>query len=157
MKRLVALTAAIGLGVLGLAAAPAAQAAPDPHIPPVTWGVCPAGVQAYAARFHVTTIQCGRVDVPEDYAHPQGKKITLEESRVPHTGPGKAKGVVLVNPGGTGGSAVRALRPGCSGGVRWRSRPSPSSSRSTRALWGTAPRFSTATRTPSSRYWPPMC
>ncbi|MCW2939863.1 MAG: hypothetical protein JWN00_2848 [Actinomycetia bacterium] len=106
MKRLVALTAAIGLGVLGLAAAPAAQAAPDPHIPPVTWGVCPAGVQAYAAIFQVTTIQCGRVDVPEDYAHPQGKKITLEVSRVPHTGPGKAKGVVLVNPGGPGGSGT---------------------------------------------------
>jgi pimeloyl-ACP methyl ester carboxylesterase len=43
--------------------------------------------------------------VPRSYAHPHGKKITLAVSRVLHTTPDSDyQGVMLVNPGGPGGS-----------------------------------------------------
>jgi pimeloyl-ACP methyl ester carboxylesterase len=51
------------------------------------------------------TLQCGTVKVPLDYAKPQGRKITLALSRVPHTAT-KYQGPLLVNPGGPGGSGL---------------------------------------------------
>ncbi|WP_329265130.1 alpha/beta hydrolase [Streptomyces pseudovenezuelae] len=51
------------------------------------------------------TLQCGSVKVPLDYAKPQGRKITLALSRVPHTAK-KYQGPLLVNPGGPGGSGL---------------------------------------------------
>jgi len=51
------------------------------------------------------TLQCASVKVPLDYAKPQGRKITLALSRVPHTAK-KYQGPLLVNPGGPGGSGL---------------------------------------------------
>ncbi|MEV5435065.1 alpha/beta hydrolase [Streptomyces sp. NPDC052682] len=51
------------------------------------------------------TLQCASVKVPLDYAKPQGKKITLALSRVPHTS-STYQGPLLVNPGGPGGSGL---------------------------------------------------
>ncbi|AVV42025.1 alpha/beta hydrolase [Streptomyces sp. ID05-04B] len=51
------------------------------------------------------TLQCASVKVPLDYAKPQGRKITLALSRVPHTAR-KYQGPLLVNPGGPGGSGL---------------------------------------------------
>ena len=65
---------------------------------PLSWRSCPvSGV----------SMQCARLTVPLDYSHPGGRKITLALSRVPATAPpGQRLGVLLVNPGGPGGSGL---------------------------------------------------
>ena len=50
------------------------------------------------------SMQCASLQVPLDYAHPGGRKITLALSRVPATAPpSQQQGALLVNPGGPGG------------------------------------------------------
>ncbi|MFF6994878.1 alpha/beta hydrolase [Streptomyces sp. NPDC008313] len=51
------------------------------------------------------TLQCASVKVPLDHARPDGRRITLALSRVPHTAK-KYQGPLLVNPGGPGGSGL---------------------------------------------------
>jgi len=54
-----------------------------------------------------TALQCASLQVPLDYRHPDGRKITLALSRVPATAPvSKRQGVLLVNPGGPGGPGL---------------------------------------------------
>ncbi len=51
--------------------------------------------------------RCASLPVPLDYAHPAGRKITLALSEIPATAPpGQRQGVLLVNPGGPGGSGI---------------------------------------------------
>src|ERR1700759_1582277 len=51
-----------------------------------------------------TSLQCATLQVPLDYSHPDGRKITLALSRVPATAPAaQQQGALLVNPGGPGG------------------------------------------------------
>ena len=93
-----------GLVAAGVVAAPMAQAAqPGPEFTPtpVVWGPC-------TAQSLVTTgAECGFVEVPMDYADPAGEKIQLAVSRVLHTVPeAEYQGVMLVNPGGPGGSGL---------------------------------------------------
>jgi pimeloyl-ACP methyl ester carboxylesterase len=124
MKRFMLGAAAVAL-IGGVAlAAPTAQAVPQTAIaqtavakaaaakaaaatqvsyapPPITWGACAdAGLKAAKA-------QCGRLVVPLDYAKPKGTKIRLAVSRVAHTSTAvKYQGIMLVNPGGPGGSGL---------------------------------------------------
>ncbi len=67
----------------------------------VTWGTCASTtLQHFGA-------QCAMVDVPLDYAHPNGAKIQLAISRIRHTVPdSQYQGIMLVNPGGPGGSGL---------------------------------------------------
>ncbi|HXD27433.1 MAG TPA: alpha/beta hydrolase [Arthrobacter sp.] len=51
-----------------------------------------------------TSFECADVEVPLDYAHPEGDSIQL--SVVKMDAPGKAQGTLLVNPGGPGASGV---------------------------------------------------
>src|SRR5258706_6387173 len=52
-------------------------------------------------------LRCPRRRVPRNYHPPDGRKITLALSEVPATAPpGQRKGVLLVNPGGPGGSGL---------------------------------------------------
>jgi pimeloyl-ACP methyl ester carboxylesterase len=52
-------------------------------------------------------LQCASLQVPLDYSHPNGRKITLALSRVPATAPANERqGVLLVNPGGPGGPGL---------------------------------------------------
>ncbi|MYR45391.1 alpha/beta hydrolase, partial [Streptomyces sp. SID5910] len=51
------------------------------------------------------TLQCASLLVPLDHARPDGKRITLALSRVPHTAT-TYQGPLLVNPGGPGGSGL---------------------------------------------------
>jgi pimeloyl-ACP methyl ester carboxylesterase len=52
-------------------------------------------------------LQCASLQVPLDYSHPGGRKITLALSEVPATAPARHRqGVLLVNPGGPGGSGL---------------------------------------------------
>ena len=74
-------------------------------------GAVPAG-SASAVSWHSCTEQgasmlCGSLQVPLDYSHPNGRKITLALSEVPATAPAaKRQGVLLVNPGGPGGAGL---------------------------------------------------
>jgi pimeloyl-ACP methyl ester carboxylesterase len=83
-----------------------AQADPvrsSPASPPaaIAWGKCAnASLQARKA-------ECGFLRVPLDYADPTGATIELAVSRVKHKTPdAKYQGVMLVNPGGPGGSGL---------------------------------------------------
>jgi pimeloyl-ACP methyl ester carboxylesterase len=52
-------------------------------------------------------LQCARLKVPLNYQRPAGRQITLALSRMPATAPvSQRQGVLLVNPGGPGGSGL---------------------------------------------------
>ena len=52
-------------------------------------------------------LRCASLRVPLDYTHPSGRKITLALSEVPATAPpSQRQGILLVNPGGPGGSGI---------------------------------------------------
>jgi len=52
-------------------------------------------------------VRCGQIKVPLNYADPSGRKITLALSEVQATAPAsKQQGILLVNPGGPGGSGT---------------------------------------------------
>jgi pimeloyl-ACP methyl ester carboxylesterase len=78
--------------------AAAATSVPPVHPAPLSWHSCPAqGARA----------QCASLRVPLDYRHPGGRMIALALSRVPATAPpSQQQGVLLVNPGGPGGSGL---------------------------------------------------
>lgn len=67
----------------------------------VDWGTCAsAGLAARGA-------ECAMVEVPRNYDQPDGKKIKIAISRIEHTVPDdEYQGVMLVNPGGPGGSGL---------------------------------------------------
>ena len=87
-------------------ASPAASATPEGQStetygqPPV-WGGCE---QFAGDTSNIPTAQCGRVSVPLDYANPEGAQAQLAVIRIPATG--DRIGVLMVNPGGPGASAV---------------------------------------------------
>jgi pimeloyl-ACP methyl ester carboxylesterase len=73
----------------------------------IAWGIC-ADARLTAAR-----VQCGRLQVPLDYREPTGPQITLAVSRVRHTvSAAQFQGVMLVNPGGPGGSGLALATEG---------------------------------------------
>ncbi|HKV20323.1 MAG TPA: alpha/beta hydrolase [Mycobacterium sp.] len=65
------------------------------------WGSCQPWVGDTAA---IPTAQCGTVSVPVDYAKPEGAQAQLAVIRIPASG--DRIGVLMVNPGGPGASAV---------------------------------------------------
>lgn len=109
MKKLVAIAAAatLALGVPAALGTSSAQGAkPRPAAtgytpPPIHWKSCSDSfLQGLGA-------QCGYVVVPLNYAHPRGTKIKLAVSRIAHKVPdSQSQGVMLVNPGGPGGSGL---------------------------------------------------
>jgi pimeloyl-ACP methyl ester carboxylesterase len=70
-------------------------------------GQCPTASQQRAGA------ECGLLTVPLDYAKPQGTTIQLAVSRIKHkTSDADPQGVMLVNPGGPGGSGLGLSRLG---------------------------------------------
>lgn len=65
------------------------------------WGACPEDVPAEPPR-----LQCATVPVPLDYSDPGGAQIELMISRLASTKPDARRGVLLLNPGGPGGSGL---------------------------------------------------
>jgi pimeloyl-ACP methyl ester carboxylesterase len=104
MKRLVVVVITVSLLVAGLLAGAPAQGATRAGSSPaagIAWGSCSDPTLAEA------NAQCGFVEVPLDYRRPGGAKISLAVSRVRHTSPdADYQGVMLVNPGGPGGSGL---------------------------------------------------
>lgn len=82
------------------AASPEGEAVASYGQPPA-WGSCAAWV-GDAGR--IPTAQCGTIDVPVDYQNPTGPQAHLAVIRVPAAG--EKLGVLMVNPGGPGASAV---------------------------------------------------
>ncbi|WP_280828183.1 alpha/beta hydrolase [Mycobacterium sp. OTB74] len=68
------------------------------------WGSCEAFIGDTA---DLPTARCATVSVPVDYANPGGPQAKLAVIRVPASGP--RQGVLLVNPGGPGASAVNTV------------------------------------------------
>ncbi|MCP2283210.1 alpha/beta hydrolase fold [Promicromonospora umidemergens] len=98
------------LGLAGTLAVPAAaDVRPDGAEPggepaaQVEWGACPADVAAGAVPYVLT---CASVPVPLDYSDPDGEQITIEISRMASDNPAERRGVLLLNPGGPGGSGL---------------------------------------------------
>jgi pimeloyl-ACP methyl ester carboxylesterase len=94
MWRAVPVLAAVVVSMAALS--PVATAAPS-----VAWSTC-ASVVDDASR--IPTAQCTTVAVPVDYAKPDGAQAQLAVIKVPASG--KRLGVLIVNPGGPGASAV---------------------------------------------------
>ncbi len=110
MRRTLSGVAALTLAVAGLtvgaqASSAATPAGTDATMPVTTgsiaWAKCAnPGLTAAGA-------QCATVQVPLDHANPGGAKVSIAVSRVRHTVPdSKYQGVMLVNPGGPGGSGL---------------------------------------------------
>ncbi|TVT22760.1 alpha/beta fold hydrolase [Amycolatopsis rhizosphaerae] len=102
MNKLCSAVAVAGVLTAGLVAAPSASASPGgaEFTPvPIAWGDCS------SSRLQKAGAQCGYLEVPLDYDNPTGAKISLAVSRVQHTTP-QSQGVMLVNPGGPGGSGL---------------------------------------------------
>ena len=118
MRRIITTVAAAGLIGAGLvSAAPAgaqtatartpAASSVDYTPPPIQWGQCPTQSLRNAGA------QCGLLTVPLDYSKPDGTTIQLAVSRIMHkTADADAQGVMLVNPGGPGGSGLGLARLG---------------------------------------------
>ncbi|MEU0219391.1 hypothetical protein ABZ281_31765 [Streptomyces sp. NPDC006265] len=84
--------------------------------PPLRFATCPDSVPRPAAPERV---ECGRLSVPLDRHHPPEPRIEVTVSRVRASGtPAERRGILLVNPGGPGGSGLphavtkRAKLPG---------------------------------------------
>jgi pimeloyl-ACP methyl ester carboxylesterase len=98
IKKLVVVATTVATAVAGLATAAAAAPTGSPSI---GWGACTDSDLREAGA------ECGFLAVPLDYRKPGGAKIQLAVSRVKHTTPdSQYQGVMLVNPGGPGGSGL---------------------------------------------------
>ncbi|OQO93108.1 hydrolase [Saccharomonospora piscinae] len=65
------------------------------------WGECPDDVPDTPAP-----LQCATVPVPLDYSDPGGERIDIMISRLASQNPDKRRGVLLLNPGGPGGTGL---------------------------------------------------
>jgi pimeloyl-ACP methyl ester carboxylesterase len=112
MNRVLAAAATFVLTVAGLTTFQTATASPAHHRPhhhphpytppPVHWKACNDG-----GLLDAIGAQCAMVKVPLSYRHPHRRKIEIAISRLRHTSSrARYQGVVLVNPGGPGGSGL---------------------------------------------------
>ncbi|MGO1055195.1 alpha/beta hydrolase [Crossiella sp. CA198] len=94
----VATVASLGAG--GLPAVAGAEAVPSKlkvfYEQQVTWSQCAAAA----------TLECATIVVPMDYAKPGAERIQVAISRLNAKDPARRRGVLLVNPGGPGGSGL---------------------------------------------------
>ncbi|WP_430781198.1 alpha/beta hydrolase [Actinoplanes sp. G11-F43] len=100
MRRFWAAAAAVALCTAGAGVTTRAQAGTARGGPaPIAWSACTdSTLKSHGA-------ECGFLSVPMDYAKPDGTKIQLAMSRIKAKVPAaKRQGVLLVNPGGPGGS-----------------------------------------------------
>ncbi|MFE9633592.1 alpha/beta hydrolase [Streptomyces sp. NPDC006463] len=102
LKRLAPMLATAGLiaTTVPLLAATQASAAPEAEYlkQKPAWHRCADGQPA--------SYECATLKVPLDYKRPQGRTIDLAISRIKSENPAKRHGVMLLNPGGPGGSGL---------------------------------------------------
>ena len=99
-----AAVAAVTLSGPGISSAQAASSSDDVVAAAkssIKWGACT------SERLQKAGAQCAKVSVPLDWDKPRGTKIKIAISRVKHTvKASKYQGIMLVNPGGPGGSGL---------------------------------------------------
>jgi pimeloyl-ACP methyl ester carboxylesterase len=110
MKRVAALLASVALIAVGIEVAASASPGPvrlrtstmtAPRDSAIVWSRC---ADRDLREAHA---RCAMLDVPLDYADPSGPQIQLALSRIRYTVPDdQYQGVMLVNPGGPGGSGL---------------------------------------------------
>ncbi|WP_221762259.1 alpha/beta hydrolase [Nonomuraea sp. WAC 01424] len=77
------------------------------HRQTIDWHGCRTGPDdETGAALDKAGAQCAEVTVPLDYRRPRGRTISVAISRVKATDPGRRRGVLLINPGGPGGSGL---------------------------------------------------
>ncbi|MCI2424170.1 alpha/beta hydrolase [Saccharopolyspora sp. K220] len=76
----------------------------------LSWGPCApyATTDSDRTAFQDPGLECARLQVPLDYADPQGQSITLGVLRIPATDPQHRIGSLVMNPGGPGASGMSA-------------------------------------------------
>lgn len=87
-----------GLLVAALVAATGVLTASPASADTLKWSPCPADVGA--------GLQCATVSVPLDYRNPTGTRISVAVSKLASKNPARRRGVLVVNPGGPGGSGL---------------------------------------------------
>ena len=95
-----ALTAALAASLAAAPPAAADPAAPDTalagfHDQDVAWAPC--------TEAELPGLECADIEVPLDYADPDGTRITVAVSRGTATDTERRRGILLTNPGGPGG------------------------------------------------------
>jgi pimeloyl-ACP methyl ester carboxylesterase len=110
-KRLAILATAIGVATGGLTAAPAWSAPTQPQ------GTTTAAALVWTAcddpDLQEAGAQCTFVSAPLDYGNSTGTQIKLAVSRILHKTP-QSQGIMVVNPGGPGGSGLSLVTVGAS-------------------------------------------
>ncbi|HEY2060577.1 MAG TPA: alpha/beta fold hydrolase [Amycolatopsis sp.] len=97
--RKVTAVVSVTVAALGLAA-PADAAAP-----PRTWAPC-TQLAASWPKEAGTAAECTTVTVPVDYSRPDGRAIELAVDRIPASDQAHRRGVLVLNPGGPGGTGM---------------------------------------------------
>ncbi|MGW2214745.1 alpha/beta hydrolase [Nonomuraea sp. NPDC001684] len=78
------------------------------HRQALAWHRCATGPADDAgAALDAAGAQCAEVTVPLDYRRPRGRTVSVAISRIKAADPGARRGVLLINPGGPGGSGLR--------------------------------------------------
>jgi pimeloyl-ACP methyl ester carboxylesterase len=90
------------LALLLAAVSPVPFTAPVAQAAPLQFGACPPALDGLPDAGQ----QCATLQLPLDYADPNGRKITVAVSRVRATNPASRRGVLLLNPGGPGGAGL---------------------------------------------------
>ncbi|WP_252375047.1 MULTISPECIES: alpha/beta hydrolase [unclassified Nonomuraea] len=91
------------MSVIGIAGTSAAAPTAAESAAEVSWGECPKDVVTAAAP---SKLDCATVPVPLDYADPASGEIKIMISRLASKKPAKRRGILLLNPGGPGGSGL---------------------------------------------------
>lgn len=75
-----------------------------PAMPTIDWGNCDKPVSLPWGA------ECGQMKAPLDYSQPDAEQVTLTLARIKAYDQAARKGTIFINPGGPGGSAVKAVR-----------------------------------------------
>ena len=85
--------------LLAIPAVPAGASSPE-----LAWTPCRGTITGWYPDDQRS--ECTTIPVPEDYANPDGPKVSLAVSRISASSPANRRGVLLINPGGPGNSGV---------------------------------------------------
>ncbi|WP_216216344.1 alpha/beta fold hydrolase [Amycolatopsis aidingensis] len=107
-------TVAVLATAMGLVAAPAAAETPPPaqyYQQHLSWAPCepgptPPGIPREEWEEQWRGLECSTVTVPMDYRNPDDGRLSIAVSRRKADDPARRQGVLLLNPGGPGGSGM---------------------------------------------------
>ncbi|MET7371088.1 alpha/beta hydrolase [Micromonospora arida] len=105
-RRRIALTGMLGMVGALVAVIPAAagESTAGKPMAGLAWAACPEDVVVPPTV--QLPLQCAKVPVPLDYGDPDGAQIEIMVSRIASTNPEKRRGVLMLNPGGPGGTGL---------------------------------------------------